>query len=144
MQTHGAGYGAHRARSHAEPANGLDGRLAQLGMRGQAQVVVGSEVDDQLAIEARFGRAFRFEDAQALVGAFGAPLLDLFVKERECVRHLPQSSAGRIPLLPQPPVPAGVMHQRRAFPHVSVHHFADENIVVSGRDAPLEGAFHDG
>ena len=63
----------------------------QLGMSGQAEIVVGGEVDDLLAVEARFGGARRFEDAQALVDAFGFPLVELIVQvgERIHVRSSP-------------------------------------------------------
>ena len=67
---------------------GFDGRLAQLGMRGQPQVIVGGQVDDLPAVEARFRGALRFQDAQPLVGALVAPLLQLIVKDtREDCSH---------------------------------------------------------
>ena len=80
VQAHGAGDRTHRARADAEFFDGCDGRFAQLGMGGQAEVIVGGEVDDLLPVESRFGGALRFEDAQALVSAFRAPLLELIVK----------------------------------------------------------------
>ena len=49
-------------------------------MRGQAEIVVGREVDDVFAVEARFGGALRFQDAQALVGALCAPVFELVVQ----------------------------------------------------------------
>ena len=51
VDLHGAGDGAHRARSDAVFARGFERRLAQLGMRGQAQIIVRREVDDLLAVE---------------------------------------------------------------------------------------------
>ena len=65
----------------------LDRGFAQLGMSGQAQVVVGREVDDLLAVEARFGGALRFQNAQALVSALGLPLLDLVVEVGKWIGH---------------------------------------------------------
>ena len=83
VQRHGAGDGADGAGADAELAHGFDGGFAQLGMGGESEVVVGGEVDHLLAVEARFGGALRFQDAQALVGAFRAPLFELVVKVRE-------------------------------------------------------------
>ena len=40
----------------------------------------------------RFGGSFGLEDAQALVSAFGAPLLELVVEVRERVAHRFQDS----------------------------------------------------
>ena len=54
-------------------------RFSELGMGGESEVVVGREVDHLLAIELRFGRAGRFQDAQAIVGALRAPLFQLIV-----------------------------------------------------------------
>jgi hypothetical protein len=87
VQRHGARDGAHRARSHAELAGGFQRGFAQLGMRGEPEVVVGGEVDDVLAIETRFGGALRFQDAQALVGALGAPGFQLIVQIRQGICH---------------------------------------------------------
>ena len=91
VQRHGAGNGADRARARAVLPDGLDGGFAEFGVRGKAEVVVGSEVDDLFAIEAGLVGAFRFEDAEALVDAFGFPLVDLVVQigERIHVRSSP-------------------------------------------------------
>ena len=87
VQLHGAGNSAHRARTHAILAHRFERRLAQARMRGQPQVIVGGEVDDVLAIEARFSGAFRFQHAQALVTAFAFPLFNLIVEVRQRIRH---------------------------------------------------------
>ena len=62
-------------------------RLPQLGMGSQPEVIVGGEIDDLLAVETRDGRAFRFEHAQPLIGAFLAPLFELVAEKRERIRH---------------------------------------------------------
>ena len=46
VDAHGAGDGAHCARAHAQFARGLQGRLDQLGVVAQAEVVVAGQVDD--------------------------------------------------------------------------------------------------
>jgi len=56
-------------------------------MGSQPQVVVGGEVDDLFAVELRLRGACRFEHAQALEGAFRAPLIELVVKIGERVGH---------------------------------------------------------
>ncbi len=96
VQRHGAGNGAHRARARAVLPDGLDGGFAEFGMRGEAEVVVGSEVDDLLAVEARLVGAFRFEDAEALVDAFGFPLVKLVVQVGERIHVRSQPAAGYI------------------------------------------------
>ena len=77
MDLHGAGDGAHRARSHAVLARGLERRLAQLGMRGQAEVIVRGEVDDLLAVEGADGGLLVLEHAQFEVRAFGFEFVEL-------------------------------------------------------------------
>ena len=78
----------------AEFADRLQRCLAQFGMRGQPQVVVGGQVDHLFAVEARFRRARRFQNAQPLVGALGAPLFQLIVKIRERIRHVSPGRTG--------------------------------------------------
>ena len=48
---HGAGDGAHGARSDAVLARGFERRFAQFGMRREPEVIVRGEVDDSLAVE---------------------------------------------------------------------------------------------
>ena len=69
----------HKDVAHAEFSDRFQRRLAQLGMRGQPQVIVRCQVDHLLAVELCLGRAGRFQDAQALVSALGAPLFQLIV-----------------------------------------------------------------
>ena len=87
VDAHGAGDGADGAGANAEILHRLDGGFPQLGMGGQPQVVIGGEVDDLFAVEARFRGALRFQDAQALIGAFRAPLFELIMKVRERLTH---------------------------------------------------------
>ena len=87
VQAHGAGNRPHRARPHAILARGFDGRLPQLRMGGQPEVVIGGQVDDILAVKARFRRALRFQHPQPLVRAFPLPLFQLIVKIRERIVH---------------------------------------------------------
>ncbi len=95
VQTHGAGDGAHRAGSHAVAPGGLQGCLAEARMRGQPQVIVGGQVDDLFAVEARFRRARRFQDAQPLVGARLPPGPQLLAQESQRVTHAgPQAIFG--------------------------------------------------
>ena len=77
VELHGAGDGAHRARAHAVLARGFQRRLAQLGMRGQAEIIVGREVDDLLAVEGADRRLLVFEHAQMEVGALLLELVEL-------------------------------------------------------------------
>ena len=51
VDLHGAGDGAHRARSHAIFARGLERRFPQFGMRGQSEIIVRGEIDNFLAVE---------------------------------------------------------------------------------------------
>ena len=46
-----AGDRAHRARAHAQLADGLQRRLDEVRMRGQAEVVVRRQADDRLAVD---------------------------------------------------------------------------------------------
>ena len=48
VQPHGAGDGPYGARADAEIAHRLERRLAQFRMSGQAEVIVGGEIDDLL------------------------------------------------------------------------------------------------
>ena len=77
MDLHGAGDGAHRARSHAVLAGGFERRLAQLGMRGQAEIIVRGQVDDLLAVEGADRRLLVFEHAQVEVRALGFEIVEL-------------------------------------------------------------------
>ncbi len=96
VQRHSARNRADRARAGAVFPHGVDGRFAQFGVGGQAQVIVGGEVDYLFAVETGLGRAFRFQDVQALEGAFPAPGLELIVQVGERDAHQPQSNASRL------------------------------------------------
>ena len=77
VDLHGAGDGAHRARSHAVFARGFERGLAQLGMRGQSEIIVRGEVDDFLAVEGADGRLLVVEHAQLEVRALGLEFVEL-------------------------------------------------------------------
>ena len=69
MDLHGAGDGAHRARADPVLARRFEGGLAQLGMGGQAEVIVRSEIDNLLAVEGAHRRLLVIKHAQFEVGA---------------------------------------------------------------------------
>ena len=71
VDLHGAGDGAHGARSDAILARGLKRRFAQLGMRRKAEVIVGGKVDDLLAVESADRRLLVIQHAQLEVRALG-------------------------------------------------------------------------
>src|SRR5207248_7645302 len=88
---HGAGDGADRARTDAVFSRGLEGRFAQLGMRGQAQVIVRSEINDALAVEGALRRLFVLKYTQAKIGALGLEIIQLFGEIR---KRIGSSSSG--------------------------------------------------
>jgi len=71
VHAHGAGNGAHGARPHAVPPRGLERGFAQPRVRGEAQVVVGGEVDNFLAIKSAAATGRRlgkfWDDVELLV-----------------------------------------------------------------------------
>ena len=77
VDLHGAGDGAHRARSDAVFTRGFERGFAQLGMRGQAEIIVGGEVDDLLAVEGADRGLLVVEHAQLEVRAFGLEFVEL-------------------------------------------------------------------
>src|SRR4029077_335361 len=82
---------------HTVLARGRERRFNQLGMRGEAEVIVGREIDDFAAIEARLGGAGRFQNAQALIRARFAPGFQLAAQVGQRIRHLfsrPSVSGG--------------------------------------------------
>ena len=81
VERHGAGDRAHRARPDAILACRLQRRLAQLGMGGQAEVVVGRKVDDRLAVEGANRRLLVFEHAQVEVRALLFEFVELVGEE---------------------------------------------------------------
>ena len=72
VDAHGPGDGPHRARTHAELPRGRKGRFDQLGMVGQAQVIVAGQVDDLLAVVVADGGLLVVENAQLEMRALGA------------------------------------------------------------------------
>jgi hypothetical protein len=77
VQRHGSRNRAHRSRPHAVAPGGVQRRFPQLRVCGQPQIVVGGEVDHVLAIEARFGGALRFQNAQPLIRSGPLPAFQL-------------------------------------------------------------------
>ena len=55
VDCHRPGDGSHRPGTDAEIANGLDGRFHEFWVSGQAQIVVGRQIDDRLAVKRRRG-----------------------------------------------------------------------------------------
>ena len=76
VDAHGSGDGAHRARAHAEGSRGRDGGLNELGVVGQAQIVVAGQVDDLAAVVVAHRRLLIVEHAQIEVRALGAQLVE--------------------------------------------------------------------
>ena len=85
VNTHGAGDGAHGARAHAILLRRLQSGFAQLGVRCQPEVVVGSEVDDLLAVEGAHRRLLVLKHAQLEVRAFLLQVVELVGEEGERV-----------------------------------------------------------
>ncbi len=69
VDLHGAGDGTHRARTHTVLLSGLQRRFAQLGMGGQAEVIVRREVDHFLPVECADGGLLVIKYAQFEVSA---------------------------------------------------------------------------
>jgi len=92
VDLHGAGDRSHRTGADTVLASSFQSHFPQLGMRGEAEIIVGGEIDDFLAVEAADGGLLVFEHAQAEVGAFGLEIVELVgqVGERVgagCGRH---------------------------------------------------------
>ena len=85
VNTHGAGDGAHRARAHAILLRRLQSGFAQLGVRCQPEVVVGSEVDDLLAVEGAHRPLLILQHTQLEVRAFLLQVVELVGEEGERV-----------------------------------------------------------
>ncbi len=81
VDLHGAGDGAHRARADAVLLRGFERGFAQLGMGRQAEIVVGGEVDDLLAVEGADRRLLVVEHAQLEVGALLLQVVELVGEE---------------------------------------------------------------
>ncbi len=76
VDAHGAGDGAHRARAHAVGARGGERGLNELGVVGEAEVVVAGEVDHFAAVVVADRRLLIVEDAQLEMGALGAQVVE--------------------------------------------------------------------
>ena len=83
VDLHGAGDGAHGARTDAVLARGFEGGFAQFGMGRQAQVIVGGDVDDLLAVEGAQRRLLVVEHAQLEVGALLLQFVELVGEVRQ-------------------------------------------------------------
>ena len=83
MDLHGPGDGADRARADPKLARGFERRLAQLGMRGQPQIIVRRQVDDLLSVKRTDWRLLVFQHAQLEVRALGLEFVELVGEIRE-------------------------------------------------------------
>ena len=111
VHAHGAGDGAHRARTRRRISRTASmRRLAQLGMRGQPEIIVGGEVDDLLCRRSAIPRRFPIPGCAGAGRCLRAPLFELIVKIRERI-----SLMQPLQSFAQPPVAAGEMHQRLAI-----------------------------
>src|SRR4029077_13524559 len=71
------GDSAHRSRSNSVFSGGFERGLAQLRMRGQAEVIVRRQVNDFLAVEGADRCLLIIEDAQAEMRALGLEIMEL-------------------------------------------------------------------
>ncbi len=89
---HGAGDGAYGAGADAELAGGVDSGATKLRMRGEAEIIVGAEVDDFFAVEVGDGLLFAFENFEAVVEVGVFQVFESFVqvaklRARRCCGH---------------------------------------------------------
>ena len=78
---HGAGDGADGAGADAVFARSFERGFAQLGMRGEAKIIIRGEIDDFLAVEGADRRLLVIEDAQLEVRALGLKFVELIGEE---------------------------------------------------------------
>ena len=76
MERHRARDRPNRARAHAERADGLDGRLLELRMGRQPEIVVRGEIDDLASVEPRPRKLLPFEHAERPVQTVALQLSD--------------------------------------------------------------------
>jgi hypothetical protein len=76
VNLHGADDAADGAGANAPAADGFDGGAAELGMSGEAEIVVGAEVDDLFTVNHGDGLLFTFEDAQAGIEVLGLQVFE--------------------------------------------------------------------
>jgi hypothetical protein len=77
---HGACNGADGAGADAEFAGGVDGGAAEFGMGGEAEIIIGAEVDYLAAIESADGLLFAFEEAQVEIKVLGFQVFERVVQ----------------------------------------------------------------
>ena len=80
VQLHGAGDGAHGTRPDAQVAGGPERRLDEVGVRGEAEVVVRGEADDGAAVHDRARRLRAAHDAQRAVEGLRLQVGDLIAQ----------------------------------------------------------------
>jgi len=83
VDAHGTGDGAYGAGADTNLRTASRAASRKLGMGGEAEVVIGCQVYDLLAIELGFSGTGRFQDAEALKGALGTPLFQLIVEDKK-------------------------------------------------------------
>jgi hypothetical protein len=64
VDLHSASDSAHGSGAYAEALYSVDGSFPQALIGGQAQVIVGGEIDDLATVEGADGALFAFEDAE--------------------------------------------------------------------------------
>ena len=85
VEAHGPGDGSDRAGSGSISLDSLDRRLAQPGMRVEAQVVVRGERDHLATVDHASAALLALHDTQPPIQAFGLQLIDLALQEGERV-----------------------------------------------------------
>ena len=75
VDAHGSGDGADGARAYSKRVCRGDGGLNELGMVGQAQVIVAGQVDDLAPVVMAHGRLLVVEHAQPEMRALGAEII---------------------------------------------------------------------
>ena len=83
VELHRAGDRPDGAAADAQVTDGGQGRLDQMRMGGQAQVVVGGEADDRPTVHDRVRRLPSVEDPHRAVEGLGAQVVDLVVEVGE-------------------------------------------------------------
>jgi len=75
VQFHGSRDAADRTGADTQLSNGLHGSLAQGPVRGEAEIVVGSQVDDLAAVKRAAGLLLAFQYAEFRGNTLGAQIL---------------------------------------------------------------------
>ena len=87
VDRHGPGDRSHCARAHTVFPCRFERGFAQLGMRSESQIIVRSEIDYLMPVEAGCGRALRLQYAQRLIGPGPPPRGKLFSQEGQRGAH---------------------------------------------------------